>query len=54
MIGADIELTNVCKDYKDKHVVDNVNFKVGKGDFLTILGPSGAGKNYRSKNDRRF
>ena len=44
MIGADIELTNVCKDYKDKHVVDNVNFKVGKGDFLTILGPSGAGK----------
>lgn len=44
MIGADIELANVCKNYKDKHVVDNVNLHVEKGDFLTILGPSGAGK----------
>ena len=44
MIGANVSLKDVCKEYNGKNVVDSVYFKIDKGDFLTILGPSGAGK----------
>lgn len=44
MIGSDIELYNVRKAYKEKDVVRDVCFTVNRGEFLSILGPSGAGK----------
>jgi putative spermidine/putrescine transport system ATP-binding protein len=44
MIGSNIELYNVRKAYKDKDVVRDVCFAVNSGEFLSILGPSGAGK----------
>lgn len=43
-MGASIELIGVSKKYKDKEVVKSVNLDIEQGDFLTILGPSGAGK----------
>lgn len=43
-MGADIELIDVSKEYKEKEVVKSVYLKIGKGEFMTILGPSGAGK----------
>jgi spermidine/putrescine ABC transporter ATP-binding subunit len=39
-----VSLIEVTKRYKGKEVVRGVNLEIEKGDFLTILGPSGAGK----------
>lgn len=39
-----LTLSGVSKKYHGKYVVDNVALQVKKGDFLTLLGPSGAGK----------
>jgi len=43
-VGARIQLIAIDKKYKDKQVVRSVYLDVKPGDFLTILGPSGAGK----------
>lgn len=39
-----IELKNVVKKYEDKTILKNINLKIRKNDFVTILGPSGSGK----------
>jgi ATP-binding cassette, subfamily B, bacterial CvaB/MchF/RaxB len=41
-----IELRNVCFRYAESEplVLDNVNLRVGPGQFVTIMGPSGSGK----------
>ncbi len=39
-----IELRNVKFSYNDKLILKNVNFKINKGDFIGIVGPSGVGK----------
>lgn len=39
-----IEFKNVCLGYDGKVVLDNINFSIKKGDFLTIVGPNGSGK----------
>lgn len=44
MIGSNIELYNVRKAYKEKDVIRDVCISVRSGEFLSILGPSGAGK----------
>ena len=37
-------LKDVYKIYGDLHALDNVNFKVEKGEWVSIMGPSGSGK----------
>ncbi len=40
-----IELIDVCKQFDDGFtIVENMNFYVRKGEFITFLGPSGCGK----------
>ncbi len=39
-----IELINVNKYYKDKHVLKDINLDVKRGEILALLGLSGAGK----------
>lgn len=43
-----IELKNVCKSFilgqEEVKALDNINFKVNKGEFVSIIGPSGSGK----------
>ncbi len=39
-----IELVDVCKEFDGVSVVENMNFYVRKGEFITFLGPSGCGK----------
>ena len=45
---AYIEFKNVVKEYKMGEVIikalDNTNFSIDKGEFVVIVGPSGAGK----------
>ncbi len=39
-----IEYRNVSKLYNGKRVIDNLNMKVKKGEFVTMIGSSGSGK----------
>jgi ABC-type ATPase involved in cell division len=39
-----IVISGVTKDYGKKRVLDNVSFKIDGGEFVSIIGPSGAGK----------
>lgn len=39
-----IEAKNIVKKYKDKTVLNGINFNVGSGEIHAILGKNGAGK----------
>lgn len=43
-----IEVKNLCKSYntggEECKILKNLNFKVAKGEFLSLMGPSGCGK----------
>lgn len=39
-----LELRNITKHFKDVTAVDDISFKVEKGEFFSLLGPSGCGK----------
>ncbi len=37
-----IEVNHLIKRYGDKQAVNDISFKVGKGEILGFLGPNGA------------
>ena len=39
-----IELMGISKEYDGNRVLDDVNLRINKNEFLTLLGPSGCGK----------
>ena len=39
-----IEINNLSKSFKDVKAVDDLSFKVKKGEFFAFLGVNGAGK----------
>lgn len=39
-----LEVKNLSKTYKDTKALDDINFNLEKGRFLSLLGPSGSGK----------
>jgi ABC-2 type transport system ATP-binding protein len=41
---AILRVENLTKTYKNLAAVDNINFKIKKGEILGLLGPNGAGK----------
>ena len=45
-----IEIENLTKKFKDLTAVDNISFKVRKGEIYGFLGPNGAGKSTTIKN----
>ncbi|SHK40488.1 ABC transporter ATP-binding protein [Tepidibacter formicigenes] len=38
------KVRNVSFSYKDKVILDDINFSIEKGKFLSIIGPNGSGK----------
>ncbi len=38
------EIKDLCKDFGDLHVLDNISTTISKGEVVVIVGPSGSGK----------
>ncbi len=43
-MDAKLQIQNLTHDFEGKRALDNINFTVNEGEFLSILGPSGCGK----------
>lgn len=41
---ADIQITGLCKSYRDKKVLDNLSLTIKAGSITALMAPSGAGK----------
>lgn len=52
-----LEIKNICKKYQHKNgetlAIKDISFKVQKGEFISIIGPSGCRKIYAIINDCR-
>ncbi|PKM64569.1 MAG: polyamine ABC transporter ATP-binding protein [Firmicutes bacterium HGW-Firmicutes-20] len=43
-MSVDVLINNVTKRYGDFTAIEDMSFKINKGEFFTLLGPSGCGK----------
>lgn len=39
-----IELQDICVDFEQRRVLDNIRLTLTKGNITTLIGPNGAGK----------
>lgn len=39
-----IEYRDVCKSYGEKNVLEHLNLRIPRGEFVTMIGSSGSGK----------
>ncbi|WP_185857340.1 LPS export ABC transporter ATP-binding protein [Blattabacterium cuenoti] len=39
-----LEAKNICKKYKNKHIINNISIQLNKGEIVGLIGPNGAGK----------
>ena len=44
-----IQVDNLVKTYGDRFAINNISFKINKGDVVGLLGPNGAGKSTTMK-----
>ena len=44
MLNQNLTVKNLTKSYSDATILENLDFEVKQGSFVTILGPSGCGK----------
>lgn len=44
MANEVLKVEHLDKYYQKKHVLHDINFKISKGEVITLLGPSGSGK----------
>ena len=49
-----IDIVGVSKSYGDNLVLDDLNLYIRENEFLTLLGPSGCGKDNASAYPRRI
>jgi len=40
-----IELKNISKNFEDQQVLKGIDLNIYENEFLTLLGPSGCGRN---------
>lgn len=39
-----VQLQDVCVSYEDRKIVNNISWRIDKGDFWQLIGPNGSGK----------
>ncbi|GAA2524777.1 ABC transporter ATP-binding protein [Winogradskya humida] len=44
MADTALDITGLSHSYGDLHVLEDISLRVGKGEFVSIVGPSGSGK----------
>ncbi len=44
-----LQVQNICKNYGEQKALNDISFKVGKGEIVGFLGPNGAGKSTMMK-----
>lgn len=49
-----IRLADIVMQYDGEEVLRSINLSVRDGEFVTLLGPSGCGKNDDAQDNRRL
>lgn len=49
-----IELIDISKSFDKELVLDEFDLSIKENEFITLLGPSGCGKDYYAENFRRI